>query len=240
MNTDQVTQPLEDAPKKLTLKGIPVDPNLRILGVATLVNTFGNGALMATSALYFTLVVGLRPTQLALAVSAGAFAGLLAQVPAGHLADLRGPRRVLQTLTFGAGLALLGLLFARSVWALVAVMAVFAVFDRGAQAVRNGYVARLAEVLQPAFARIVQTQNHRRPVPAGGDEIAERHDGAMIEGFVRNVPGPDTAVGGCLFQLVGKIAVERQLHPILGRSESFERAAQLRHAPESKGARATG
>jgi hypothetical protein len=52
---------------------------------------------------------------------------------------------VLQTLTFGAGLALLGLLFARSVWALVAVMAVFAVFDRGAQAVRNGYVARLAE-----------------------------------------------------------------------------------------------
>ena len=72
MNTDQATQPLEDAPKKLTLKGIPVDPNLRILGVATLVNTFGNGALMTTSALYFNLVVGLQPTQLALAVSAGA------------------------------------------------------------------------------------------------------------------------------------------------------------------------
>ena len=145
MNTGQATQQLAGVPKKLTLKGIPVDPNLRILGVATLVNTFGNGALMTTLALYFTRVVGLRPTQLALAVSAGAFAGLLVQVPAGHLADLRGPRRVLQTLTFGAGLALLGLLFARSVWALVAVMAVFAVFDRGAQAVRNGYVARLAE-----------------------------------------------------------------------------------------------
>jgi MFS family permease len=145
MNTGQATQQLAGVPKKLTLKGIPVDPNLRILGVATLVNTFGNGALMTTLALYFTRVVGLRPTQLALAVSAGAFAGLLVQVPAGHLADLRGPRRVLQTLTFGAGLALLGLLLARSVWALVAVMAVFAVFDRGAQAVRNGYVARLAE-----------------------------------------------------------------------------------------------
>jgi len=145
MNTGQATQQLAGVPKKLTLKGIPVDPNLRILGVATLVNTFGNGALLTTLALYFTRVVGLRPTQLALAVSAGAFAGLLVQVPAGHLADLRGPRRVLQTLTFGAGMALLGLLFTRTVWALLAVMAVFAVFDRGAQAVRNGYVARLAE-----------------------------------------------------------------------------------------------
>src|SRR5665811_1390417 len=128
-----------------TPRGIPVDPNLRIMAMSTLVNTFGKCALMTTFALYFTRVVGLRPTQVALALSAGALAGLLVQVPAGHFADVRGPRKVLQTLTFGTGLALLGLLFARSVWALVAVMAVFAVFDRGAQAVRNGYVARLAE-----------------------------------------------------------------------------------------------
>jgi hypothetical protein len=45
MNTGQATQQLAGAPKKLTLKGVPVDPNLRILGVATLVNTLGNGAL---------------------------------------------------------------------------------------------------------------------------------------------------------------------------------------------------
>ena len=80
-----------------------------------------------------------------LALSAGALAGLLVQVQAGHLADLRGPRRVLQIFTLGASIAILGLLFARSVWALVAVMAVISVFDRGAGAVRNGYVARLAE-----------------------------------------------------------------------------------------------
>ncbi|HEX7538368.1 MAG TPA: MFS transporter [Dermatophilaceae bacterium] len=84
-------------------------------------------------------------SRYALALSAGALVGLLAQVPAGHLADLRGPRKVLQTLTFGAGVAMLGLLFVRSVWALVAVMAVVALFDRGAQAVRNGFIARIAE-----------------------------------------------------------------------------------------------
>jgi len=44
MNTGQATQQLAGVPRKLTLKGVPVDPNLRILGVATLVNTFGNGA----------------------------------------------------------------------------------------------------------------------------------------------------------------------------------------------------
>ena len=140
-----VSQQRDDVAGPLTARGIPVDPNLRVMAGATLVNTLGNGALLTTFALYFTRVVGLRPTQVGLALSAGAFAGLLVQVPAGHLADLRGPRKVLQVLTSGAGFALLGLLFARSVWALVAVMAVISVFDRGAGAVRNGYIARLAE-----------------------------------------------------------------------------------------------
>jgi MFS family permease len=143
--TVEAGRPLEGGPGRLTVRGVPVDPNLRIMAVATLVNTFGNGALMTTFALYFTRVVGLRPTQVGLALSAGALAGLLVQLPAGHVADLRGPRKVLQMLTFGAGVAMLGLLFARSVWALVVVMVVIAIFDRGAQAVRNGYVARLAQ-----------------------------------------------------------------------------------------------
>jgi predicted MFS family arabinose efflux permease len=145
MTTGDVGEQHNDDTQRLTLKGVPVDQNLRIMAVATLVNTFGNGALMTTFALYFTRVVGLRPTQVGVALSAGALAGLLVQVPAGHLADLRGPRKVLQILTFGAGVAIMGLLFARSVWALVAVMAVISVFDRGGGAVRSGYIARLAE-----------------------------------------------------------------------------------------------
>ncbi|MHB8185337.1 MAG: hypothetical protein ACYDDU_04480 [Dermatophilaceae bacterium] len=54
---------------KLTVKAIPVDPNLRIMAVATLVNTFGNGAVVTAFALCFTRVVGLRPTQVGLALS---------------------------------------------------------------------------------------------------------------------------------------------------------------------------
>ena len=145
MTTDAGLGRQGDVQGPLTARGIPVDPNLRVMAGATLVNTFGNGALLTTFALYFTRMVGLRPTQVGLALSAGALAGPFVQVPAGHVADLRGPRKVLQVLTLGAGFAILGLLFARSVWVLVTVMAVISAFDRGAGAVRNGYIARLAE-----------------------------------------------------------------------------------------------
>jgi predicted MFS family arabinose efflux permease len=190
----EAQQRLEEAPAGLTIKGIPVDPNLRILGIATLVNTFGNGALMTTFALYFTRVVGLRPTQVALAVSAGALAGLLVQVPAGHFADVRGPRKVLQTLTFGAGVALLGLLLARSLWALMAVMAVIAVFDRGAQAVRNGYVARLAEggqrVQFKAYLRAVTNVGISLGALSGGLALWVDQGWAYLAVFADD-PGPD-------------------------------------------------
>ena len=82
MTSGEAGQRYGDDPPPLTLKGIPVDRNLRIMAVATLVNTFGNGALMTTFALYFTRLVGLRPAQVGVALSAGALAGLLVQVPA--------------------------------------------------------------------------------------------------------------------------------------------------------------
>ena len=162
-----------DSSRRLTDRGIPIDPSLRIMAGATLVNTFGNGALMTTFALYFTRVVGLSPTQVALAFTAGASAGLLVQVPAGHFADLRGPRKVLQILTFGAAIAMLGLLFARSVWALVAVMAVIQLFDSGGRAVRSGYIARLAE-----GGRAVQFKAYLRAMTNVGISF-----GAMLGGL---------------------------------------------------------
>jgi MFS family permease len=135
----------DSAPSRLTRRGVPVDPNLRTLAVATLVNTAGNGAMMTTFALYFTHVVGIPATQVGLALSVGAVAGMLGQVPLGHLGDTRGPREVLCVLTAAAGVASLGLLVTHNIWLLCAVLGVQAVFDRGASAVRSGLVARLAE-----------------------------------------------------------------------------------------------
>ena len=40
-------------PGPLTAKGVPIDPNLPIMAAATLVSTFGNGALLSTFAALF-------------------------------------------------------------------------------------------------------------------------------------------------------------------------------------------
>jgi len=133
------------AVKPLTHKGIPTDPNLRILAGATLVNTMGNGAITTTFALYFTRVVGIPATQVGLALSAAAVVALFVQVPIGHLADVKGPRGVMRWLTLATGVVSLGLLVTRNIWVLVGVMMLEGFFDRGAGAVRNGIIARIAE-----------------------------------------------------------------------------------------------
>ena len=130
---------------RLTHRGVPVDHDLRMLAVATLVNTVGNGATMTAFALYFTHAVGIPATQVGLALSVAALAGLLVQVPVGHLADTRGPRELLTRLMVLAGISTLGLLVTRDILVLCLVLAVQAVFDRGGSAVRSGLIARLAE-----------------------------------------------------------------------------------------------
>lgn len=143
----------------LTRRGVPIEKNLRILALGTLVSRAGSGALVTTFALFFTRHVGLRPSQVGLALSIGAFVGMFTQVPAGHLGDVRGPREVLQVLTILTGLGSLGLLFARELWALIAVMAFALGVEAGANAVRNGYTARIATggqgVLFKAYLRAV-------------------------------------------------------------------------------------
>ncbi|MDQ6716147.1 MAG: MFS transporter [Actinomycetota bacterium] len=133
-----------DTTERLTHRGVPTDPSLRILAVATLVNTVGNGALMTTFALYFTHVVGLSATEVGVALSVAALVGLLVQVPLGHLGDVRGPTAILRWLTLGAGIATLGLLLTDNVVLLCLVLGVEAFFDRGSGAVRSGIIARVA------------------------------------------------------------------------------------------------
>jgi MFS family permease len=77
------------AASPLTRRGIPVDRDLRILALGSFANRFGSCAVMTTSALYFTRQVGFSPAQVALALSLSAIAGIVVQVPAGHLGDGR-------------------------------------------------------------------------------------------------------------------------------------------------------
>ena len=131
-------------PAPLTRRGIPTDATLRVLALGTLVNRASGGAVFATFALYFTRHVGLSAPQVGIALSIAAVAGAIAQVPGGHLGDVRGPREVMRDFTLLTGVATAALAVARSFWALVVVITVVTAGQMAANAVRNGYIARIA------------------------------------------------------------------------------------------------
>ena len=92
----------------------PQRPELRTLALSTLINTFGNGLFMTVEVIYFTLVVGLSVTKVALALSIAGGISLLFSVPAGHLSDRFGPRNIGAIAFIFEGLFLSGLVFVHS------------------------------------------------------------------------------------------------------------------------------
>ncbi|MBG0564766.1 MFS transporter [Actinoplanes sp. NEAU-A11] len=90
---------------------LPAPGTPRVLVLATLVNTIGNGAYLASSALFLTRSVGLTPAQLALALSVAAGVGMVLTTPMGYLVDRVGPRaaQITALLTSAAALAALAL-----------------------------------------------------------------------------------------------------------------------------------
>lgn len=143
----------------LTRRGIPVDPELRILALGAFANRLGAGAVLTTSALFFTRKVGLTATEVALALSVSAIVGIIVQVPAGHLGDVRGPRAVLTVFLAGAALFSVAPAFARTPWTLTLALGVLAAFERSAGSLNQGVVAQIARggrgVLFKAYLRAV-------------------------------------------------------------------------------------
>ena len=56
----------------------------RVLALATLVNTMGNGLFLTGSVLFFTRVIGLSPAQVGLGLSAAGICGMVAGIPLGR------------------------------------------------------------------------------------------------------------------------------------------------------------
>jgi len=222
-----MAQPDAGTRERLTVRGVPVDPNLRVLAVATLVNTLGNGALTTTFALYFTHVVGLSATQVGTALSVAALVGLLVQVPLGHLGDVRGPRGVLRWLTLGAGVATLGLLLTHNVVLLSVVLGVEAFFDRGASAVRNGIIARVAEggrgVQLKAYLRAVTNVGISMGAALGGLALWTDQTWAYLGVFVLNA-----VTFGATAVLLGRLP---RLDPAPARAVGESRMQVLRDTP---------
>ncbi|MEU5940230.1 MFS transporter [Micromonospora sp. NPDC047548] len=122
-------------------KLLPAPGTPRILVFATLVNTFGNGAYLTTSALFLTRSVGLTPAQVAIGLSAAALAGMVLTTPMGYVVDRRGPRdvQIAALITLAASFAAMTLV--RGLWSFAVLACAIAVGDATVKAASGAMIA---------------------------------------------------------------------------------------------------
>jgi MFS family permease len=123
--------------------------------VAQLADSIGLGGYLVCSALYFTRVVGLSPTQVGLGLTVGWAAGFVAGVPLGHLADRRGARGVAVLLALCTAAALVGFLFVRSFVPFVVVACLYSSALCGLNAARQALLAGLVAAADRTRVRAV-------------------------------------------------------------------------------------
>jgi MFS family permease len=128
----------------MTHSVLPTGP-ARTLAVAQLVNSIGDGAFYACSALFFTRVVGLSATRVGLALTVAWTLGMLAGVPLGHLADRWGPRRTALALAVTTAGALSAFLVIRQYALFVLVACVYTCAQAGLASARQALLAGLVE-----------------------------------------------------------------------------------------------
>jgi MFS family permease len=127
---------------RLRNAAIPKESAIRILSLATLINTFGNGLFMTIEVIYFTIYVGLTPAQVGLGLSLGGGVSLLFNIPAGHLADRYGPRDITALAYAGEGLSLASFVFIHSFMPFLVMSLVMGAVGATGQTLRMATIAK--------------------------------------------------------------------------------------------------
>ncbi|MEU8527109.1 MULTISPECIES: MFS transporter [Streptomyces] len=117
----------------------------RLLALAQLLNSIGDGAFYVTSALYFAGIVGLPPAQIGFGLTLGWAVGSVVGVPLGHQADRRGARGTAVVLALATALAVASFLVVRSFPLFVVAAVLYASCQCGLTAARQALLAGLVE-----------------------------------------------------------------------------------------------
>lgn len=153
----------------------PAGPQ-RVLALAQLTNSVGDGAYYVTSALYFTHVVGLAPARVGLGLTLAWAVGSLVGVPLGRLADRRGPRGTAVLLALATGFAVGSFLFVRGFVPFVLAACLYAAAQSGLAAARQALLAGLVSAGERTglLAHLQSTLNAGLAVGAGLGGLALR------------------------------------------------------------------
>ncbi len=212
--------------ERLTRRGIPLDRQLRVLAIGTFATRFGSGAVMTTSAIYFTRHLGFTPGEVALAISVSAAVGMAAALPAGHLGDTRGPREVLIWLMIALAFATPLPVLADTPLTLALFLAVETGLASAANSVRNGVVAQVAiggrGVSFKAYLRAVTNSAIAVGSVFGGAALVLDTDAAFVAVFV---------FAGLLTAVAAWNSSRLQHLPAYARPEGEPRLGVLRDLP---------
>lgn len=132
---------------------VPPAGPARALAVAQLTDSIGLGGYLVCSALYFTRVVGLSPTQVGFGLTVGWAVAFVVAVPLGHLADRRGPRGIAILLALCTAAALLLFLGVRSFVPFVLVACVYSSAISGLAAARQALLAGIVAAAERTRVR---------------------------------------------------------------------------------------
>lgn len=148
-------QALGRTPMLQRLRASVADPVLRILVVSTLIGRVGRGVFLTVTVLYFTIVVGLSPLQVALVLSASSAVGVVCSAVGGHLSDRWSARRIMMVCMLVEGVGLTSYVFADSFPVALLLACVVGAFDSTGNAARMSIVARSFEGPERVNARAV-------------------------------------------------------------------------------------
>lgn len=128
---------------RMTNSLVPPAGPQRVLALAQLTNSVGDGAYYVTSALYFTHVVGLAPARVGLGLTLAWAVGSLVGVPLGRLADRRGARGTAVLLALATGAAVASFLVVRGFVPFLIAACAYASAQSGLAAARQALLAGL-------------------------------------------------------------------------------------------------
>ncbi|MEU8994851.1 MFS transporter [Streptomyces caniferus] len=123
----------------------------RKLALAGFINQLGTAAFLATVSLYALRVVHLSLGQVGLGLGVAGVVGLIAGIPAGHLADRHGPRGIYLITLLIQTLSMLSLLSAHSLWSFVLAVTVTDLAGSSGGAARGPMIRRFGGDEVPKF-----------------------------------------------------------------------------------------
>jgi MFS family permease len=137
------------------IRGAFDDAVLGKLVAATFVSTLGRGVFITLTVLYFSLIVGLTPGEVALLLTISGAIGVATSYLGGHIADLVSAKRLVTVLVVLEAVALMCYPLANSFTSALLVACVVTATERAANSARGAIIARAFTGSRRVAARAV-------------------------------------------------------------------------------------